>query len=77
VRVVEVIDVPVEGSVWELFTHNGQNDHGRAAVTNITFASFEGRKGDFVIAKVSFRVADSKSVSQRSTRWAAVVGVFA
>ena len=58
-RVVQVIDVIPDATVWEFFTQKGRIDNVAGRVDGILFASFQGRRDSFPIAKVTLRALAS------------------
>jgi hypothetical protein len=52
--VVQVSGVTVDAATWEFFTKNGTIDNARGTLTDLIFASFAGRSGNFPIATITF-----------------------
>jgi hypothetical protein len=65
--VVQVSGVTVDAATWEFFTKNGTVDNARGTLTDLIFASFAGRSGNFPIATITFTTVAAGSPSLHIT----------
>jgi hypothetical protein len=66
-NVARIADVTVDGTTWEFFTKKGTIDNVRGTLTDLIFASFAGRSGDFPIATITFTTVAAGSTDLRMT----------
>lgn len=60
---LRVLSVSVDSTTWEFFSQPGVIDNGAGSVTNLLFASFVGRTGDFPVASIGFQALTAGSVN--------------